>query len=379
LAGLLWGLAGLAKGTNAALPLLLLAPLLIGWGRDWRRWAPGYAALGAMLLVTMLPWTARNALLFGRPVFVSTNVGIQGYISTLDPITFDVTDPRLKVVLDEAQARKLNEADTDRLFMTRAIERVLANPGGYLGRAADNLLRLYQLPPRDAVEYLKPTVLYNDLPEYQRIVRLHKFLLWTAVAGLAVAAYRRQRVLLSMWIVPLGTALTYAPFWVIPRFIAPALPVLFIAAVGGLWLAVSSLSASPKVGRSLRWASAGAMALWIAASAAVFWGAHRPGWVVESAHPYPDGADLVWAIVNPDDEAASTRLHFGRVQMAGPGDRLIVLDGEFKVLDELQPEKYAAGGWTAAYPGRLVVVKLLTDGQGADWGFSVDAAAGGTQ
>jgi 4-amino-4-deoxy-L-arabinose transferase-like glycosyltransferase len=77
LAGLIFGAATLMRPQT-----LLLAPLLIAlmWLtlRDygWRRaLVSGVAAYGALMLV-VLPWTARNAVVLGTPALVSTNGGI---------------------------------------------------------------------------------------------------------------------------------------------------------------------------------------------------------------------------------------------------------------------------------------------------------------
>ncbi|MBI4498279.1 MAG: glycosyltransferase family 39 protein, partial [Chloroflexi bacterium] len=198
-AGLLWGLALLAKGTNAALLGLWLAALLALRWRAWRRWALGVALLGGVLVLTLLPWTVRNTLRFGQPALVSTNIGIQVYVATLDPLTFDRSDPRMMRVVNEARALGLNEAATDRLFLRYGLERLAADPWTHLARAARNALRLWELPPRDALEYLKPTVMYNDLPEYRALVWLHYLTLALALAGLALAWRRRETTLLALW------------------------------------------------------------------------------------------------------------------------------------------------------------------------------------
>lgn len=77
LAGLLFGVATLMRPQT-----LLLAPLLIAlmWltlrSYGWRRaLVSGVAVYGALMLV-VLPWTARNAMVLGTPVLVSTNGGV---------------------------------------------------------------------------------------------------------------------------------------------------------------------------------------------------------------------------------------------------------------------------------------------------------------
>lgn len=421
--GLVWGLAALTKGPNLAILVLSLGVLALLWRPGWRRWLPGVAAIAAVLALTVLPWAVRNALQFGRLVPVSTNIGIQWYVATLDPLTFDRGDPRMMRVVDEAKALGLNEPDTDQLFFRYGLAGFAQAPLAHLKRAGSNALRLWELPPRDALEYLKPTVMFNDVLEYQALVWFHELTLAGALGGLALAVWRRETPLLFLWTVPVALSLVYSPFWPFSRFSAPGLPVLYLssgyalaalrlpgrfwgrataAASGGgtvlpegeghdelRWTDDAALKAyaqglavlDPERPAEHRpwWQRLGlahlALALALAAATAVFWGTHRPGFTLESAHPYPAGADLVWAVVNPDDRAPSTSAHVARLDLAQDGDRVYLLDQEWKIRDELKAGDLAQGGWTRPLPGRFVIFKLLTDQQGQAWGFRVDGVA----
>jgi 4-amino-4-deoxy-L-arabinose transferase-like glycosyltransferase len=88
------------------LPLFLLLPALDAWRqRRWRAAPEGWllAALVGALLVG--PWTARNAEVFGRPVLVSTNFGVNFWMGNnpntnggyMDPLP---TAPRNEVEAD---------------------------------------------------------------------------------------------------------------------------------------------------------------------------------------------------------------------------------------------------------------------------------------
>ncbi|MBI4496444.1 MAG: hypothetical protein HY689_00880 [Chloroflexi bacterium] len=192
----------------------------------------------------------------------------------------------------------------------------------------------------------------------------------------------------------MALSLLYSPFWVIYRFTAPGLPVLFLSgayalaavpAVGTLVRAVGEHGPHPSPppegeGEKGRAASRPtpvrpgdlALAVLLVAVAAVFWGTHRPGFTLESPHPYPDRADLAWVVVNPDDGAAWTSAHLARLDLAPDGDRLYLLDQDWQIRAELAAGDLAGGGWTPPIAGRFVILKLVTDGQGQGWGFRVD-------
>lgn len=403
--GLIWGLAILAKGTNLAVLAVAIAtaPLLWSSGLQQtqaRRWLSGVGIIAAVMALTILPWTVRNLLLFERPVAVSTNIGIQLYVATLDPITFDRGDPRMMAVVNEAASLGLNEAATDALFLRRGLERFVAEPFLHLLRAPRNAIRSWELPPRDALEYLKPTVMYNDLLEYRSLVWLHYLTLTLAAAGLVRGAWNRDSVLILLWTVPVAVSLVYSPFWVIYRFTAPALPMLYLSAAYALvGLPTPSIASRALVRfRGLSGAHAAvsrqeeeaadadgdrprrsrpslaqlAAAALVVAAGAVAWGTHRPGFAFDSPHPYPNDADLAWVVVNPDDGAKTSAAHLAGLELAGGGDRLYLLDQDWQIHHELKAGDLAEGGWTPAVPGRFVVFKLVTNGGGQAWGFRVD-------
>ena len=78
LTGFIFGLATLTKPQTLVLPLALIALALLGpeGRRDLRRQLLNAAVLYLALLATVLPWTARNYVALGAPVFVSTNGGV---------------------------------------------------------------------------------------------------------------------------------------------------------------------------------------------------------------------------------------------------------------------------------------------------------------
>jgi hypothetical protein len=83
--GLAWGL------TFQIAPSLL--PVLIGWllvGLCWyaggavSAYAKRVAVVAGMIVLVSLPWTVRNYLVFGHPVWVRDNLGLEWWLSNMD-------------------------------------------------------------------------------------------------------------------------------------------------------------------------------------------------------------------------------------------------------------------------------------------------------
>lgn len=102
---------------------------------------------GVRLLVQFLiigaataPWAARNTRLFQRPVWLSTNLGINLWMGNHDGATggYGVTPE-----MEAAMAAAPNEADFDRLARRRAGEFILGHPGRFLRLAAAKVYLLW--------------------------------------------------------------------------------------------------------------------------------------------------------------------------------------------------------------------------------------------
>ncbi len=92
---------------------------------------------------------------------------------------------------------------------------------------------------------------------------------------------------------------------------------------------------------------------------------------VESLHPYRSVTKQVWEISNPDKEASATRLHFSRIDLSGPNDRIVVESlgkKEQQVITGHQQEL-----WTRAFSGQMVVVHFIAENSAKPgWGFVLD-------
>jgi hypothetical protein len=139
LAGLFAGLATLVKAQTLLFAPFLLA-LLAYAGRNGREraWASAARAwLFALLAMaaTVLPWTARNALVMGAPVMVSTNGGVSLLLGNND----DMYWGQVRSYVEETplvQARRFTVADqvqADQRARALAFNWIAQHPGRFLG------------------------------------------------------------------------------------------------------------------------------------------------------------------------------------------------------------------------------------------------------
>ncbi|HWW67277.1 MAG TPA: glycosyltransferase family 39 protein [Solirubrobacterales bacterium] len=87
LPGLLFGLTALIRPEYLLVgaAFVLLAAIRVGRERGWRPGLAGAALLVAALLVPIVPWTVRNAVVLGRVVPISTGDGKALYVGTFLP------------------------------------------------------------------------------------------------------------------------------------------------------------------------------------------------------------------------------------------------------------------------------------------------------
>ncbi len=147
-----WLRAGLILGVALAVTVLLrqifllFVPLLFGWlmWRSYRHNARpvahmcgALAAAALILMLSILPWTARNYSAFGQFVLLNTNAGfaffwgnhpIHGYnfIAILPP-----GGPTYQSLIP-AELHSLNEAELDRTLLKQGLGFIQAEPGRYL-------------------------------------------------------------------------------------------------------------------------------------------------------------------------------------------------------------------------------------------------------
>ncbi|MDV7393030.1 hypothetical protein RZS08_16785, partial [Arthrospira platensis SPKY1] len=97
----------------------------------------------------------------------------------------------------------------------------------------------------------------------------------------------------------------------------------------------------------------------------------NPG-LAQSHHPYPPNLTQEWTVVNPNVSAMSSKIHFSRINISRY-DILQILDANDTVIQSFFENTHLTDVWSDYVPGRIVKVRLLTNGVFEDWGFRVDA------
>jgi 4-amino-4-deoxy-L-arabinose transferase-like glycosyltransferase len=137
LLGLVMGLAVLQRQVT-----LVFAPILYGW-LAWRyRHAlrsvlPGALLSVGIVLLLILPWTARNYRVFGRFLLLNSNAGFAFYWSNHPEYGFGdalPTNDAGPMPPLPGEAAGMNEAQMDRLLTRQALGFILDDPGRFLRR-----------------------------------------------------------------------------------------------------------------------------------------------------------------------------------------------------------------------------------------------------
>jgi 4-amino-4-deoxy-L-arabinose transferase-like glycosyltransferase len=202
LAGFLAGLATLARANG----LVLLVPLAIGaWSRrpllSWRALA-GPALLGVVAVLTVLPWTVRNAVVMEAFLPVTTQggfalSGVYNDASRTDPVNPGAWRPPATVYGEEI--RDLTEVQADRTLRRIALRYMKDHPGYVLQVWANNAYRLLDLQGPGSHRRLEPSTGVTPNPSRPNVYTFYVVAL-LAVAGAFTRAARRAPV--YVWLLP---------------------------------------------------------------------------------------------------------------------------------------------------------------------------------
>lgn len=262
-AGLLGGLAATAR-QGALLPLGAIG-LLLAW-RWWRgRRAeqtssarlPGIAlaCLGAGAALGIAPATLRNVAASGEPVLITSAGGINLYLGNragatafLDADLSELGLGRFRTCFDyPAIVQGLGEpgrpapthSEVDALFRDKAMDAIAADPAGFLGRTWTKALLFFG--PAE-VGHNKEVSLERDASTWLRFSPTGWFPLLFGLALLGLsriavegAGTKRRDGLVIAGVLAAAYALSVIPFFAAARYRVPVIPLLGIAAGGGLW------------------------------------------------------------------------------------------------------------------------------------------------
>jgi hypothetical protein len=240
LAGLLLGAAALTRNNGIVLALPLA--LLVWTGRP--RWSRSALVAPVVLLaaagLTVLPWTVRNAAVFGAFVPVATNFGqtLEGtYNAESADHYYRWRSPRRIPPARRAELRGLDEAERSAALARDGWGYIRAHPAAPRVAALENGARLVELDPGGR------TVLAQVVGS--RALMHASVAGFVLCAGLALAGaftHRARAAPQALWLMPLllgGSVVALAV--VFSRFRAPLDPFLVLLAA----LAVSRLRRTP--------------------------------------------------------------------------------------------------------------------------------------
>jgi 4-amino-4-deoxy-L-arabinose transferase-like glycosyltransferase len=244
--GVLLGLCALTR-TNA---ILLVVPLAFAvWtGRPWHRpralLPPGLVVVG--MLLTVAPWTVRNALVVHRFVPISSEVGYTlagayNQASRADrhwPAVWKEAEhgasPEYQPLVFYASVNRWSEVEFGDRLLNAALADIRADPGYMLDVAWWNAIRMFHLGELDfAVANLRDT----GIPAFPAWLEIIGFYPLGVLALAGLATRRARRAPGWLWLVPVCLAATLLVTGFI-RFRAGIDPFLVMAAA----LALAALS-----------------------------------------------------------------------------------------------------------------------------------------
>jgi 4-amino-4-deoxy-L-arabinose transferase-like glycosyltransferase len=234
--GLIAAAAAYVRGQGLLLPVLAVPWLWLAGLRFPRALGFGALSLG-VVLIAAAPWVVRNTRLFGEPVLLSTNLGqdfwtghhpgADGGLSYDDQLAFAASFAHLPPLERERAINREGLRQGLRFARTHPVEE-----GRLLVR---KLWRLY----RDDGDGLRWNEQHGAAPRFTPAVRtaLHAVtnvaywaLLIAALIGLGRGLQRRRPWADGLLMVLLAWTGTHLAFFAEPRFHAPLLPLLALAA-----------------------------------------------------------------------------------------------------------------------------------------------------
>ncbi len=230
LPGFLFGLTALIRPEYLFVGVAfgLLAAIRVGRQRGWRPGLAGAAVLAAAFLVPIIPWTVRNAVVFGRLVPISTGDGKALYVGTYLPADGDYQ--RVKALLVERYLHRRLAPESE------ALNRV--DPTPLFDRVA---ARYHQLPRDVALSRIGKEDFSKYFGEdplgYLGMTARKVWRMWSAGIGEAMgsAAGRAVQLLIdALALAGLAILARRRRWW---ELVALATPIAIVTAVGAISLA----------------------------------------------------------------------------------------------------------------------------------------------
>lgn len=249
MAGVLAGLTILCKPAVLVLAVLLPGIAWIGTHTLARRIAR-ISAYGVVCVLLVGPWSARNYVAFHDFIPVSGGMGAGLWMGS-DPLSrgsWPMSQEREQAIWESAgitplpYAHAMYEVSTDRLLRKKGLDRIKADPFGYVGLTLTRVWDFWIGNPfylvnaeggfargflADAGERGWLTAVYSLIKRLLLVPALIVLAIWSAWCHRA-----RWRELLPLYLFPIGLTAGYVPFTVeAGRYALPVLPCLMVLSV----------------------------------------------------------------------------------------------------------------------------------------------------
>lgn len=271
LCGLVFGYATLTKPQTLFMPAILVGISFLfeaGYRLRLRTLVHG-AIVGMAMAIVISPWIYRNYLVFGEPVFISTNSGWALYVgnnpSVLANRGFPTdTGPEVKALWNETFT-VVNQLQSSRAARAAAVQWIKENPGTYLLLMPIKAFSLWSVDGEAEWAYQRGAPSYKDNWPIFRTIRivnqaLYVFLFLGFFAGgvTLLRRYWRQGSLgdVSTWAL---TGYGFAAYTTLQcmllagsfRYKFPLMPFVILACAWAItvWLASRTAGGSHQVGQ----------------------------------------------------------------------------------------------------------------------------------
>ncbi len=241
LAGAAFGLLALCRPSIWPFAAMVLAVGLIQSIKQrrcvWRERVPFVLAA----LLVLLPWCARNAVVFGRPIITTTHGGYTALLGNNDSYydavasqpfgavwsseAFERWQQGVEAELDRRGIAKTDEIARDAAMMAMAREWIVQHPDRFALAAWSRLRNLWSPVPQQAGELPRAAVIAVGLGYVALAVM-------ALIGGMSAAVDRRFRVLVLLLVLSL-TGL-HTVFWANARMRCPTHPLLAVLAAAAV-------------------------------------------------------------------------------------------------------------------------------------------------
>lgn len=248
LVGALFGVATLIKPQSLLFPVgAIIALLLVYEQFTWRTALKSFVTIYIVLFAVVLPWTARNYMVFGEVVLVSTNGGTALLVGAHDRATGEHMSPQRTGFFEDSkitwEQRVEHQVELDKAQKAAAMTWIQQNPGRYFALMPKKLALLWR---KDTYPFWGPLESNPDKVLPLRVLQAANQVYYVIVLALAAAAAvfalsalfrgdRRRAPLALLFCMPLFVSLLSMVFTGQIRYHYPAMPFLILASAWMLW------------------------------------------------------------------------------------------------------------------------------------------------